>query len=133
MKNDDANTNRFFESLEKVIRENGVTIDRPKGSAHPRFLDLIYPIDYGYVNETRSQDGQGIDIFSGDGESLGIVGIICSFDGMKKDSEVKILYNCTEENIQTAIKMMNNRLMCGIFVRREKQKSQNLQSNGNRA
>jgi inorganic pyrophosphatase len=120
MKNNEANTNRFFESLEEVIRENGVTADRPKGSAHPRFPDLIYPIDYGYINETQSQDGQGIDVFRGDDESLGVVGIICSFDNMKKDSEVKILYNCTEENIQTAMKIMNNGLMCGILVRRER-------------
>ncbi|MDR2781064.1 MAG: inorganic diphosphatase [Holosporaceae bacterium] len=91
MKNNTAN--RFFESFEKVIKENGISIDRPKGSAHPRFPDLVYPINYGYINNTQSQDGDGIDVFLGDDASAGVVGIICSFDNMKKDSEVKILYS----------------------------------------
>jgi inorganic pyrophosphatase len=118
MENDITNTKRFFEFFETLIRENGITIDRPKGSAHPRFPDLIYPIDYGYINETKSQDGQGIDVYCGDDETLGIVGIICTVDNMKKDSEVKVLYGCTEVNIQTALMMSNNCPMCGILVRK---------------
>ncbi|MDR1334940.1 MAG: hypothetical protein LBJ19_01535 [Holosporaceae bacterium] len=118
MKNNDQNTKRFFETFETLIRENRITIDRPKGSAHPRFPNLIYPIDYGYINETESQDGQGIDAYSGDDKTLGIVGIICTVDSVKKDSEVKILYNCAEENIKTALMMTNNGPMCGILVRK---------------
>jgi inorganic pyrophosphatase len=115
-----ANNNEtFFEILEQLICEYGVTIDRPKGSAHPRFPDLIYPINYGYINNTQSQDGEGIDVFIGDGDdSVGIVGIICSVDTVKRDSEVKVLYNCTEEDIQTALYMMNNGFMRGVLIRR---------------
>ena len=108
----------FFEKLEKLIQENGISIDRPKGFAHPRFPDLVYPIDYGYINGTKSQDGQGIDVFSGDDSSLGVVGIICTLDAMKKDSEIKVLYNCTEDNISTALMMLNHGPMTGILVRR---------------
>ena len=108
----------FFKKLDNLIQENGITIDRPKGFAHPRFPDLIYPIDYGYINGTKSQDGQGIDIFSGDDPSLGVAGIICTLDGIKKDSEIKVLYNCTEDNISTALMMLNHDPMTGILVRR---------------
>ncbi|MDR1457510.1 MAG: hypothetical protein LBI47_01505 [Puniceicoccales bacterium] len=108
----------FFETLERLIREHGITIDRPKGMSHPRFPVLIYPIDYGFINDTQSQDGEGIDVFKGDDGGIGVVGIICSVDAVNRDSEVKVLYNCTEENIQTALKMMNNDPMRGILIRR---------------
>ncbi|MDR0739078.1 MAG: inorganic pyrophosphatase [Oscillospiraceae bacterium] len=110
--------NAFFETFEQLINEHGITIDRPKGTAHPRFQDLIYPIDYGYINNTQSQDGGGIDLFLGDDNNAGVVGIICTIDATKRDSEVKVLYNCTEENIQTARRMMNNGPMCGILIRK---------------
>jgi inorganic pyrophosphatase len=108
----------FFGAFEQLIREHGITIDRPKGTAHPHFPDLIYPINYGYINGTRSQDGKEIDAFIGDCDTAGVAGIICSIDAIKRDSEVKVLYNCTEKNIQTALQMMNSGSMRGIFLGR---------------
>lgn len=109
----------YFEKLEGIIKSNGYTIDRPKGKSHPRFPELIYPIDYGYINGTQSQDGQGIDLFLGTGDNLGVVGIICAFDDVKHDSEIKVLYNCTEDDITTAMKMMSHSPMTGLLVRRK--------------
>ncbi|MDR1528747.1 MAG: hypothetical protein LBS22_04165 [Puniceicoccales bacterium] len=109
----------FFETFERLIREHGITIDRPKGMSHPRFPGLIYPINYGFINNTQSQDGEGIDVFKGDDDGIGVVGVICSVDTVKRDSEVKVLYNCTEENIQTALKIMNSGPMRGILIGRK--------------
>jgi inorganic pyrophosphatase len=111
------NQYNFWETIDKLIFEFGITIDRPKGTSHPRFPSLIYPIDYGFINNTHSQDGYGIDIFIGDCNA-GVVGIICTIDFVKKDSEIKILYNCTGENIGTALRMLNHGPMHGILVRR---------------
>ena len=33
------------------------TIDRPLGSAHPRHKEMIYPINYGYVDGVFADDG----------------------------------------------------------------------------
>ena len=38
-------------------------IDRPLGSRHPRFHDLVYPINYGYVGGTIAGDGQWQDVY----------------------------------------------------------------------
>ena len=111
-------TNDFFSALDDLIQKNGITIDRPKNSAHPRFPDFVYLLDYGYINETKSQDGSGIDVFRGDDPEIGVVGIICIIDSLKKDLEIKVLYQCTEENIQTALSMMNQKYLRGILVRR---------------
>ena len=39
------------------------TIDRPFGSAHPRHPDMIYPINYGYVDGVIAGDGAEQDVY----------------------------------------------------------------------
>ena len=38
-------------------------IDRPIGSHHPDYPDLIYPINYGYVEEVIAEDGDFQDAY----------------------------------------------------------------------
>ena len=45
-----------------LIRTNGIVIDRPKGSTHPRYPDQTYPLDYGYLENTTASDDGGIDL-----------------------------------------------------------------------
>ena len=40
-----------------------VKIDRPLGSAHPNHPDIIYPINYGYVEEIITPDGEEQDAY----------------------------------------------------------------------
>ena len=40
-----------------------VTIDRPIGSHHPKYNDLIYPINYGYIDGIIAQDGNEQDAY----------------------------------------------------------------------
>jgi len=39
-----------------------VKIDRPFGSKHPRF-GYVYPVNYGYISNTISADGGGLDAY----------------------------------------------------------------------
>lgn len=39
------------------------TIDRPIGSAHPKHPDMIYPINYGYVDGLIAGDGEEQDVY----------------------------------------------------------------------
>lgn len=39
------------------------TVDRPLGSAHPNYLDMIYPINYGYVDGVYAPDGEEQDVY----------------------------------------------------------------------
>ncbi len=49
--------------MEKFLgKEVEVIIDRPKGSAHPRY-GWIYPINYGYLPRTKAGDGEPIDAY----------------------------------------------------------------------
>ena len=38
-------------------------IDRPIGSHHPRFSDMVYPINYGYIEGMIAGDGQEQDVY----------------------------------------------------------------------
>ena len=58
----------FWKALDTLAAESTVIIDRPKGSVHPKFADLIYPLDYGYLQGTASMDGEGVDIWLGSRE-----------------------------------------------------------------
>lgn len=47
------------EYLGSVVR---VIIDRPLGTTHPQF-DSLYPINYGYIPNTISGDGEELDAY----------------------------------------------------------------------
>lgn len=40
-----------------------VTVDRPLGSTHPKFSDIIYPVNYGFVKDILAGDGQEQDVY----------------------------------------------------------------------
>ena len=108
----------FWQALDELVRTSEIVIDRPKGTAHPRFPDLIYQVDYGYLKDTASMDGAGIDVWVGSGEKR-IDAIMCIIDLMKRDSEIKILIGYTEEE-KAIIYRLHNETQCmtGILIRR---------------
>ena len=83
---------------EKLIEQNGVTIDRPYQSIHPDYPAIVYPINYGYINNTLGSDQEEIDIFIGTATNK-LVAAISTTDFQKGDREVKFIYNCTPEEI----------------------------------
>ena len=87
-----------WELWEGMIRLKGVTIERPRGAAHPAYPDIVYPIDYGYVNGTDSVDGAEMDVFRGTANN-GLVAAIFTEDRRKGDLEAKLLVDCTPEEI----------------------------------
>ena len=86
----------FLKALDELVSNSEIVIDRPRGSAHPRFPNFIYKVDYGYLKDTASMDGGGIDVWVGSGDKK-VDAIMCIVDLMKRDSEIKILVGCTEE------------------------------------
>jgi len=109
---------KFWNALDELVRNSEIVIDRPKGTAHPKYPDFIYKVDYGYLKNTFSMDGEGIDVWVGTGDKK-VDAIMCIVDLMKKDSEIKILIGCTEEE-KTIVYDTHNETpyMKGILIRR---------------
>ena len=40
-----------------------VTVDRPIGSRHPDYPDMVYPINYGYIKGVIAPDGEEQDAY----------------------------------------------------------------------
>ena len=114
---DDYNED-FWKALDELVSNSEIVIDRPRGSAHPRFPNFIYKVDYGYLKDTTSMAGAGIDVWVGSGEKK-IDAIMCIVDLMKRDSEIKILVGCTEEEKLEVYKTHNEtQYMKGVLIRR---------------
>ena len=85
----------FWQALDSLVNQSEIVIDRQKGSAHPKYPDFIYKVDYGYLKNTSSMDGDGIDVWVGSRIDKNIDAIVCIVDLLKRDSEIKILMGCT--------------------------------------
>ena len=85
---------RFYLNKEVLVK-----LDRKLGEKHPNF-DFIYPVHYGYIPNTLSEDGEEIDayileVFSPVDEFLGICkAIICRYD----DNENKLIVVPRDKN-----------------------------------
>ena len=110
--------NAFWSALDHLVSESEIVIDRPKGTSHPKYPNFIYRVDYGYLKDTSSMDGAGIDVWVGTGEKQ-IDAIMVIVDLLKKDSEIKILLGCTETEKALVYETHNESpYMKGILIRR---------------
>ena len=94
----------FWLRLDQLAAGAPIVIDRPRGSQHPRYPDLVYPLDYGFLAGTSAMDGAGIDIWLGtggartvSGGARTVSGVVLTVDLAKRDSEMKVLIGCTPE------------------------------------
>jgi inorganic pyrophosphatase len=110
----------FWDYLEKLVQENEIIIDRPKGTKHPKYEHMVYVVDYGYIKNTKSMDNGCIDIFVGSDPNKRIDALFCIIDMIKKDSEIKILIGCTKEEKINIYNFLNNSVyMKAILVERK--------------
>ena len=89
-----------------------LVIDRPRGSAHPRFPELIYPIDYGYLEGTTTVDGGGLDVFLGTLPGKTLDALALTVDLEKRDAEIKLLLGCSQAEKQIVARFFEWRGSC---------------------
>ncbi len=119
MKHNYRSNKDFWNNLDDIIREKGIFVDRPKGTRHQRFPDFIYPYDYGYVKNTSSTDGEELDVWIGTSGSEKVTGILNITDMDKRDTEMKILYSCTPDEMEDIYRINNQLMMSAILLIRE--------------
>ena len=109
-------TDGFWEYLHRLLDDSRLVIDRPKHSRHPRFPEVVYPLDYGFLEGTTAADGGGIDVWVGSQGQRPLSGVICTVDLQKRDTEVKILLGCTQEEAGTILDFHNENGMRAIWI-----------------
>lgn len=105
----------FWQCLDQLVSSSRVTIDRPKGSVHPHFEDIVYPLDYGFLEGTTASDGAGIDVFVGSLEPV-VTGVVMTADLHKRDAEMKVLVGCSSEEMRVAHDFMNSESFGGALL-----------------
>jgi inorganic pyrophosphatase len=110
--------NQFWQRMDALVREGKVVIDRPRGSAHPRYPEFIYPYDYGYIEGTQAADMGGIDVWVGSQKERGVTGIICTVDITRRDAELKILWGCSVGEAQEILRTHNDGSQSAVLLER---------------
>ena len=108
----------FWAYLERLVAEHPIVIDRPRGSAHPAFPTLIYPLDYGYLDGTTAIDGGGVDLWLGSLPERTLDALAITVDLHKSDVEIKLLLGCSAEEQQTILDFLNGASMRATLVQR---------------
>ncbi len=108
----------FWLALDQLIAASEIIIDRPKGSAHPRCADFIYPADYGYLANTRVMDGGGLDVWVGSLPDRKLTAVICTVDLLKRDVELKLLLGCSADEQSIILELHNAYSQSGMLVER---------------
>jgi inorganic pyrophosphatase len=108
----------FWKRLDDLVAARPLVIDRPRGSPHPRYPEMVYPLDYGYLKGTSGGDGNELDVWRGSLPEAELVGILCTVDMKKGDAEIKLLLGLAEHEIEAVARFLNNEYMSAIVIRR---------------
>ena len=111
----------FWADVDRLVQQHQVMVDRVANSAHPSSPQHLYPLDYGYLEGTRSNDGEGVDVWVGTLPVRQVMGVVCTVDGLKGEMEVKLLLGCTPADIATIHDFFSRLQMgCRIWLRDSK-------------
>ena len=108
----------FWTKLDRLVAGGAIRIDRPAGSAHPRYPSFIYPLDYGYLEGVGSSDGNDLDVWVGSLPGGAVTAILCTVDLAKRDVEVKILLGCMPDEARQIAAVHTTRAQAAILVER---------------
>jgi coenzyme F420-0:L-glutamate ligase/coenzyme F420-1:gamma-L-glutamate ligase len=118
MNNLGAGTGEFWGYLDRLAAESRLVIDRTKGSQHPRYPSLIYPLDYGYLEEITTLDHGGIDVWLGSLPERSLDAILMTVDLIKREMEIKLLLGCTDQEKLILLRFHNDYSMRAMLVPR---------------
>lgn len=96
----------FWQKLDILVMSSDMAVEREKDSHHPDYGNMIYPVDYGYIR-SDSRDNKKIGFFRGSNETYQVQAIAVCADILKKDLEVKLLFGCSEDEINSIMLFLN--------------------------
>ncbi|MCO5196348.1 MAG: inorganic pyrophosphatase [Anaerolineae bacterium] len=111
----------FWHALDILVQTHPIHIDRPAHSAHPRFPDIFYPFDYGYLDGTTSEDGSGIDVWRGSQVDDNVTAMVCTVDLFKQDAEIKLLLGCDSAECERIHAFHNINSQHALLIKRPEQ------------
>jgi len=103
---DYLNNAYFWQKIDTLYLSGNLVMTRKKGERHPEFSNLVYPTDYGRLEDTNAVN-KGVSVYVGSGSKTKISGLIIAADILVKELDVKILAGCTDEEIEQILRFLN--------------------------
>lgn len=97
----------FWQKIDTLFLSSDLVMDKPKGTAHQEYHNLIYPVDYGHLKSVGGEIDESIGLYRGTGSQKIIDTIVVCVDILKKDVEVKLLMGCTEQEERIILEFLN--------------------------
>ena len=108
------NNGYFWQKIDSLVLSTNVIIYQEKGSHHPKYLNMVYPVNYGYLEDTDA-----IKVFKGSVKRSTPDAIMIVGDILKRDLEVKLLWGCSSEEEEEILRFINQTdYQKGSLVRR---------------
>ena len=95
----------FWQKVDTLFLSSDLTLNHPKGTTHPVYNNLIYPVDYGTLGDDISNER--INVYVGSLNTSSVDALVVCADILKKDIEVKLLAGCTEEETREILEFLN--------------------------
>lgn len=111
------NNGYFWQKIDSLVLSTNVVITQERGSHHPKYLNMVYPVNYGHLEDTDA-----IKVYKGSLKKSTADAVMVVGDILKRDLEVKLLWGCSEEEELDILRFINQTdYQKGILVRRGKE------------
>lgn len=97
----------FWQKVDTLYLSNDVKVVKKKGDVHDTFRNLVYPLDYGRIEDLASVSGKGVAVYLGSGNRHQVTALAVAADILAKELDVKILAGCTEEEVSQVLHYLN--------------------------
>jgi inorganic pyrophosphatase len=103
----DYENNAFFwQKVDTLFLSGNLQMMKHKGEVHPTFRNLIYPVDYGKITDTKSAE-DGVSVYAGSEDRDQITAVVVAADILTKELDVKLLVGCTDEETDAVLRFLN--------------------------
>lgn len=110
----------FWQKLDTLLYTLDYKQIRAKGDVHPKYTNLVYPLEYGYLLDPDNEGSVVAKVFKGSLSPKKSDQIILSVDILQKDIDVKILMGCSVEEQMMILKFLNQTaFQKTILIRRD--------------
>lgn len=91
---------QFWHHADTLVKSSQIVVDKPKGSLFSEVPAVEYPLDFGFLDDTKS--GKGVEVWVGSTRERKVVGAVITKDQIR-DQAVKLLIGCTPEDAEVAL------------------------------
>jgi len=96
----EKNWQPFWESLDRLLEEGEIVIDRPQGSLHACFPHVRYPFDCGYLALPLSESGAEMDIWKGSQASSQVAAVLLAVDEHNLELNRSLVVGLTDRELE---------------------------------